>query len=235
MAVAQIAGMALVPAALVSRAGGARRSAGSRISGGRPRSQSADLVSLRAGADLSRRAAAWSGGRRLLRRALRVRLALPELDALASSVWSPAVGRRRDSGSSPSRGRFSLPGGDGRLHVTFIDVGQGDAALVRFPRGATLLVDAGGLSPRLDVRHRRPRRRAGPAGAGCPAARRPRADARRSRSHRRRRVDRPRVPAAGGLGRHSGAAVRAAYARCGRRRRRPARDGRTSDARRSDA
>ena len=35
--------------------------------------------------------------------------------------------------------------GDGQLHITFIDVGQGDSAFVRFPRGAALLVDAGGL------------------------------------------------------------------------------------------
>jgi competence protein ComEC len=35
--------------------------------------------------------------------------------------------------------------GDGRLHVTFLDVGQGDAALVQFPQGDTLLVDTGGV------------------------------------------------------------------------------------------
>jgi competence protein ComEC len=35
--------------------------------------------------------------------------------------------------------------GDGRLRVTFLDVGQGDAALVRFPNGSSMLVDAGGL------------------------------------------------------------------------------------------
>ena len=36
--------------------------------------------------------------------------------------------------------------GDGRLHVMFLDVGQGDSAFVVFPAGSTLLVDAGGLA-----------------------------------------------------------------------------------------
>jgi competence protein ComEC len=34
---------------------------------------------------------------------------------------------------------------DGRLHLTGIDVGQGDATLVRLPDATTLLVDTGGL------------------------------------------------------------------------------------------
>ena len=36
-------------------------------------------------------------------------------------------------------------GGDGRLRVTFMDVGQGDSALLSLPNGSTLLIDAGGL------------------------------------------------------------------------------------------
>jgi competence protein ComEC len=48
---------------------------------------------------------------------------------------------------------FSAPRPDGRLRVDFIDVGQGDAALVTMPDGSTLLVDGGG---RPDFR--RPRR-----------------------------------------------------------------------------
>ena len=39
---------------------------------------------------------------------------------------------------------FSAPRADGRLRVDFLDVGQGDAALVTLPDGSTLLVDGGG-------------------------------------------------------------------------------------------
>jgi competence protein ComEC len=39
---------------------------------------------------------------------------------------------------------FSAGSPDGRLRIDFLDVGQGDAALVTMPDGTTLLVDAGG-------------------------------------------------------------------------------------------
>jgi competence protein ComEC len=39
---------------------------------------------------------------------------------------------------------FSTPKADGRLHIDFLDVGQGDSALITFPNGETLLIDGGG-------------------------------------------------------------------------------------------
>jgi competence protein ComEC len=45
--------------------------------------------------------------------------------------------------------------GDGRLHVDFLDVGQGDSSLLTMPDGTTLLIDAGGLPPFFNTRERR--------------------------------------------------------------------------------
>src|SRR5688572_30748041 len=45
---------------------------------------------------------------------------------------------------------FARRFGDGMLHLTVLDVGQGDAILVTLPNGRTLLVDAGGVSIRGD-------------------------------------------------------------------------------------
>ena len=39
---------------------------------------------------------------------------------------------------------FSNAKTEGKLRVDFLDVGQGDAALVTMPDGTTLLVDGGG-------------------------------------------------------------------------------------------
>jgi competence protein ComEC len=48
---------------------------------------------------------------------------------------------------------FSAPRPDGRLRVDFLDVGQGDAALVTMPDGSTLLVDGGGRPRFRTPRH----------------------------------------------------------------------------------
>jgi competence protein ComEC len=37
-----------------------------------------------------------------------------------------------------------VPEGRGQLEVTFLDVGQGDASFIRFPRGSAMLIDGGG-------------------------------------------------------------------------------------------
>lgn len=39
---------------------------------------------------------------------------------------------------------FSAPRADGKLRIDFLDVGQGDAALITFPNGETMVVDGGG-------------------------------------------------------------------------------------------
>jgi competence protein ComEC len=83
---------------------------------------------------------------------LDVRVATPALlPALVALGGLAAFARGRARGLVPwAAGTLCLLVGwgprtvDGRLHVTFLDVGQGDAIVVRTPDGRTYMVDTGG-------------------------------------------------------------------------------------------
>lgn len=109
--------------------------------------------------------------------------ALPGSDGLTASVpesavwiWFGLLVWLRSSGSLPGALRWRMkPAGaavliglvvlvcrmpPGKLQITFLDVGQGDAAILRFPDGRSLMVDTGGnaragrddtVGPRVDV------------------------------------------------------------------------------------
>ena len=143
MTVAQVAGMALVPAALVStQAASALGFVAHLAAAGLIRT--ADLV--RYVPALTFRVAPPSGA-----------VVAVYYAAIASAwlYWNWTRWRRASVATAVVAAMwivaepwtFLAARGDGRLHVTFVDVGQGDAAFVRFPRGTTLLVDSGGLSP----------------------------------------------------------------------------------------
>ena len=137
MAITQLAGMAVVPAMFIARwlslscGGVAHLGAAGLV-------WSADLVRFAPAITFRVAAPGWPCvavyyGALMVFWFRRTRSPVPLAVAAGAAVWIVA-----------QPWTLALAGGDGRLHVTFLDVGQGDAAFLRFPGGAALLVDAGG-------------------------------------------------------------------------------------------
>jgi len=82
---------------------------------------------------------------------------VPPLSLLALAAWLAGLARLRQGRRAMGLALLVTaqvlpvleadPPGDGRLHLSVLDVGQGDALVVRSPRGRTCVIDAGG-SPR---------------------------------------------------------------------------------------
>ncbi len=81
--------------------------------------------------------------------------------AIAINIWQPFALKRSSKklslamvavavllGSVIVFHPYSEPVVDGKLHISFLDVGQGDSAFIVFPNGETMLVDGGG---RIDL------------------------------------------------------------------------------------
>ena len=124
----------------------------------------------------------------------------PASDCSAAAAGVPACGARWRRATLALVARAgSRAAADGRLHLTVIDVGQGDGLLLRSPSGRAILVDAGGSrDPRFDPGERR----VAPElwRAGVRRARRARRDARPPRPRRGRAVPAAGVPRAAAVG-----------------------------------
>ena len=137
MAVAQVAGMAAVPAAFISRGLAAACGFLAHL-GATGLVQSADLVRFAPAVTFRVAPPSWSVVTIYYAAVViwwRSRSRVAAVAAVAAALWMLA-----------EPWAILASRGDGRLHVTFLDVGQGDSAFLRFPRGATLLVDAGGVA-----------------------------------------------------------------------------------------